>query len=788
MALVCGIIAGSVFSLPPVVGLGVAFFFLGHAWGFYGARKTNLSLFFVLLAVAASGTALCSLDDRNYRANALRRYEAEDYVDVAGTLLGSPGREPGRDVLLLRLESIRDKREDRPIKGNLWLTVPFLAGNRDRLELHSGDRVRASVRLSSGGAFKNFGGFSYDRYLQSRNVHRRAFTKSSLLVEKTGAPPAISPRASISRIRCALQKNLETSFPSPGGTDISPEGAVLEALLLGEDGRMDPGTVLSLQQTGLYHLFAISGGHIAIITFLLFSLFRLVRMSQRLSYLVLILFLVFYTLLVEGSPSVLRATFMTLAFLIGRLLWRDVRILNTIFFSAFVLLLANPSSLFDAGFQLTYAATLTIILFCPPLVRRLPHLPLKASEMTALSLSASLGVLPIIAASFNRVTFASLVLNYAAIPLVGLIMGMGYAFLPISAAFPGLARPLAPVLDFLVGLFSRLSHLLDGVPLLSYRVPSPHGWTVFCYYLFLGLLLLRPRFRGQRWLVAAGFSVFLVLLVSCPFSPSSPDLKVTMIDVGQGDSILVEFPGRTRMLIDGGGFADSPFDVGEKVVSPVLWRKGIKRIDFLVLTHPHPDHLKGLVAVARNFRIGEFWEAFPPEGDSIYADLVKALPSSTVRRRVARGFRRELAGVSVEVLHPGRDDVPGTMATDNDRSLVLRVSMGQTAFLLSGDIGSGAERKILEAAGEILSSVFKSPHHGSGSSSSGPFLERVRPKIVLISVGEGNRYGFPSPPVLERYRQLEAAVYRTDLHGAVEVSTDGQRTRVRTASGLSIWH
>jgi competence protein ComEC len=761
---------------------------LAAAWAFYIARRDGPAIVTVLLAVAAAGAALCVLADRAHESNPLHRFEAPDYVDVTGTLVASPGREPDRDILLLRLGSVREKGKTRTVPGNLRLTVPFPAGVRKRLDLHTGDRIRAAVRLSSGGDFRNFGGFSYDLYLKGRRIHRRAFTKSSLLVERIAGGSGRTLAGAVSRLRTALQADLEARFPSADGTDISPAGAVLEALLLGEDGRMDPGTVLSLQETGLYHLFAISGGHIAIITVLLFSLLRLLRMSPRASSAALVPFLVFYTLLVEGSPSVLRATFMTLALLVGRLLWKDVRALNTISFSAFILLAANPFSLFDAGFRLTYAATLAIILFYTPILGRLPRLPLKTGEMTALSLSALLGVLPILAASFNRVTFASLVLNYAAIPLVGLIMGTGYAFLPLALALPCLAGPPAAALKLMVELFGRLSHLLDGVPFLSYRVPTPHGWTVAGYYVFLGLILLKPRFRGQRLLVAAVFTAFLAALITYPFSPSCDRLKVTMIDVGQGDSLLVEFPGRTRMLVDGGGFAASPFDVGEKVVSPVLWRKGIRRIDYLVLTHPHADHLNGLVAVARNFRIGEFWEACAPRDDPVHAVLLAALPSSTVRRRPARGFRLQVAGITVEALQPAADALDAGGDAANDRSLVLRIAAGPTAFLLPGDIGEAAERRLAETAGDFHSSVLKAPHHGSASSSSAAFLDRVRPACVLISVGEDNRFGFPAPQVLERCRLLGAEVFRTDLHGAVEVEADGGRVRVRTASGLSIWH
>jgi len=786
--LACGIAAGPALSAPPPAGLALAGTFLAAAWLLYARRKSRAALVAIFLAVVASGAAFYALSDATYETNALHNYASEDYVEVSGRLLASPGREPDRDVLLLRVERLRDRGGDLGIRGNLRLTVPFDPVRRDRVRWHAGDAVTASVRLSSGGEFRNFGGFSYDLYLKGRAIHRRAFTKSSLLLERTGTglgPPFL---ASISRIRCALQKNLETSFPGAAGMDISPTGAILEALLLGEDGRMDAATVLSLQQTGLYHLFAISGGHIAIITFLLFSLFKAVRVPRRPAYFVLIVFLVFYTLLVEGSPSVVRATVMTLAFLAGRLLWKDVHVLNTISFSAFALLLANPFSLFDAGFRLTYAATLAIILFAPPVVRRLPRLPLGTTEMTALSISALLGVLPIIAANFNRITFASLPLNYAAIPLVGLIMGIGYAFLPLSAVLPGAAPPVAFVLRCLVEVFSRLSRLLDGVSFLSYRIPAPRDWTVLGYYVFLLLILARPRFRGQRPLVAAAFALLLAVLVLHPFPHSVRELTVTMIDVGQGDSILVEFPGRTRMLVDGGGFADSPFDIGEKVVSPLLWRKGIRRIDILVLTHPHPDHLNGLAAVARNFRVGEFWEAGPAVEASAYADLLKALPAAAARRTIARGFQRNVGDVLIEALHPGPDEGRSPPSADNDRSLVLRISLGRTAFLLAGDIGGGAEREIIETGADIRSAVLKAPHHGSGSSSSEAFLERVRPADVLISVGEGNQFGFPHPTVLERCRKIGAAVLRTDLHGAVECSTDGKRTLFRTASGLSIRH
>ena len=759
----------------------MSFVFVGAGWFFFAGRADRAAAFILVAAVAAAGAARLSIHDSKYQANALRSYKAGGYIDVSGRLYRSPGREPDRDVLFVDVRTVGTGLEEKPVRGRLRLSVPFVRETRRRLDFLVGDGIRASVRLSSGGSFRNFGAFSYERYLQGLNVHRRASTKSSLLVAKTGSAPAGSVRARVSRIRRGIQAELERRFPAPDGKDISSAGAVLEALLLGEDGRMDEPTVENLQKTGLYHLFAISGGHIAIINVLLFSLFRLVRMSRRASSLALAFFLVFYTVLVEGSPSVLRATLMTLAFLAGRLLWKDVHVLNTIFASAFVLLLINPSSLSDIGFQLTYAATLTIILFAPPLLKKLPRLPLKAAELACLSVTAALGAAPLIARNFNRVTFSSLLLNLAAIPLVGLIMGIGYAFLPFAAAFPAAAAPPAAVLGLLVAIFSRISHALDPFPFLSFRVPTPRAGILFGYFLFLGLSLVRPRFRGQRLAVLSGFFLFLLLLVLSPFRPSSPDLKVTLIDVGQGESILVEFPGRRAMLIDGGGLAASPFDVGERVVSPVLWRKGIKRIDYLGLTHPHPDHLDGLVAVARNFRVGEFWEGLPARNDGISADLGRALPPTVIRRRCGRGSHFEEGPVSVDVLHPPLDAASGPAQVDNENSLVIRITLGGTAFLFMGDTGTATEQALLEAGVNLVSTVLKAGHHGSAASTSSDFLAAVRPRLVLVSAGEGNTYGFPSPGVLARCRSAGAEVLRTDLDGAVEIRTDGRHLAVRTA-------
>jgi competence protein ComEC len=479
----------------------------------------------------------------------------------------------------------------------------------------------------------------------------------------------------------------------------------------------------------------------------------------------------------------MRATIMAVAFLLGKLIWRNVNLINTISISAFILLVFNPFSLFNVGFQLTFTATFSIILFFPRIIKYFPRLPLRISEILVLSLTAQLGVIPLIASSFNRVTFSSLILNYAALPLVALIMAGGYIFLPLSLASSFLAQLLAKGIESLINLINLLiscSHLLDGFSFISYRIPTPHLMTIIGYFLFFLLLLLPVKIKRQKLVIIVLFLVFFTVLISYPFPSLSKDLKLTFIDVGQGESILLEFPGHKKMLIDGGGHPEGTYDMGEQVVSPFLWDKGIKKIDYLVLTHAHPDHLNGLKAVARNFKIGEYWESFSSLESEPYKEFKRLLPSSISRKRLFRDYSHQEGKVRIEVLHPEKGEIY-VYTINNNQSLVLRISYSQVSFLLSGDMEIDAEKKILEHSTQIKSQVLKSPHHGSYSSSSQGFLDRVSPEIVVISVGEGNRYGFPDQKILERYKKIGAKIYRTDLHGAVEISSDGRTIIVRTA-------
>lgn len=783
LSLAAGILLSSLAAPPLAAGILPMIFCLACAWIFFLAlEKTAIAFAFILLAFFFLGSSMHTYQNDSFETNSLKNLKSDEYIDFQGRLYKSISRGRESDFLFLRVEKVAIHSEQKKMRGNLRISVPHTQEMSSDLELCLGDEIRVSAKLSPSQGYRNFGPPALEMYLKNQNIHNRAFTKSPMLIEKLRGGNRFSLLRIISIIRGSLQRKIEHHFSDPQLASLSSQGAVVEALLLGERGRLDPEISNGLQHAGIFHLFAISGAHIAIISFLLFSFLRFLRLPDRTNFILLIFLLISYALLVEGRPSVMRATIMALAFLVGRLIWRKANLLNTLSISAFIILVFNPAGLFFIGFQMTFAATLSIILFFPKVIPFLPRLPLRISEMFALSLTAQLGVMPFVASSFNRIVFSSLILNIAAIPLVGLTMAGGYIFLLFSMLSPFLAGICAKLIHFLVNGLIAVSHFLDPIPGLSFRIPDPPHFVVLGYFVFLGLMLIPAKFRLQKALLCACFAVFFVLLVFHPFPSYSKNLKLTFIDVGQGDSILVEFPGTKKMLVDGGGTPEDVFDVGERIVSPLLWQKGIRKIDYLVLTHAHPDHMNGLKAVARNFRIKEFWEAFSPENNRSYEVLRERLSDSTSLRRMFRGHGETIEGVKVEVLNPERAD-PVAPKILNDQSLVLRVSFGKTAFFLAADIGNDAEKIIANTPPSIRSDVLKSPHHGSDSSSSVEFLFAVDPRFVVLTVGKGNRYNLPDEEVVKRYQDIGARVLRTDRDGAVEFSSDGERLSFRTSCG-----
>jgi competence protein ComEC len=441
-------------------------------------------------------------------------------------------------------------------------------------------------------------------------------------------------------------------------------------------------------------------------------------------------------------------------------------------------------------------------------------LPIRAAlrlwEVALLSAVIQWGMMPLMAQDFHRVTLAGPLSNIPAVLLTGLIVPLGFLALVLTFVWARLAWVLANALGFCAGLLLTIVNWFSHWPRMSYRIPGPPIWLVVLFFAAFALLAatarkaaarrqtriarraLPPPIHPAEWISALALAALTILVATHPFAPAleKGKLEVSVLDVGQGDSIFVGFPGGRTLLIDGGGQPGSNWieghragmDIGEEIVSPYLWSRGLKKIDVVALTHAHHDHLDGLRSVLQNFAVRELWIGRDEQTPALASLLEEARSRGVAIVREKRGDHFDWGGVEGEILWPA-DSTPAPAAS-NDDSIVVRLRDGRVHFLLSGDIEKRVESALVEEHAPLAAEFLKIPHHGSKTSSTEAFLAAVAPRIGVVSVGEANPFGHPAAAILERYEQARVRLLRTDRDGAVTAMTDGQNLEVHTFAEL----
>jgi competence protein ComEC len=413
-------------------------------------------------------------------------------------------------------------------------------------------------------------------------------------------------------------------------------------------------------------------------------------------------------------------------------------------------------------------------------------------------------MVPVLAQDFHRISLAGPLSNIPAVLLTGIIVPLGFLMLTASFVWSRLAPALAHMVGVLLQMLLTTVGWFSGLPRLSYRIPESPLWLLLLFAVALVVLAsaaraaasLRKHRRTRRqlpapitateWLSGAALAILTVLVAWHPFPPSLQHgkLEITVLDVGQGDSIFTAFPGGRTMLVDGGGLEGSGrvggytsgTDIGEEVVSPYLWSRGLKRLDVIALTHAHHDHIDGLRSVLENFQVGELWIGRDEQTPALRELMEEARSQGVTVLHHAAGSNYSWQGVVGEVLWP--PDTGPVPEASNDDSLVMRLSDGNFRFLLSGDAQQKAEDSMVANGAPLAANFLKVPHHGSKTSSTDSFLAAVRPQTAVISVGEGNTYGHPAENILQRYETNSVHLFRTDRDGAVTALTDGRSLTV----------
>ncbi|HEX6209513.1 MAG TPA: ComEC/Rec2 family competence protein [Methylomirabilota bacterium] len=644
---------------------------------------------------------------------------------VEGRLVEQPVRWTAERARL-RVET--ERIDGAPRSGRLQLTAygPLPP-------LTAGQRISLPTRLHRPVGFRNPGTFDYSERLLREGITVVGTVRAERITTLEAREPAWPTRVKRWAVDAMRQELPPTS------------AALLAGLLLGERTDLPADVDAAFRRAGVYHVLAVSGSNVALVAATVWALLVLAHAPRRVAALGALLVVLGFAAVVGSQPSVLRATVMAVLVLLGLLLEREAAVLNSLALAAVVILALRPADLHDPGFQLSFAATAGIVLI--PLPRGRPAAALVVSA------AAQLAVLPISLAHFNQLSTIGVLANLAVVPLAGLatVLGLvavaaGLASAPLSGWFFAAAWPVLLLLRSTVAAAA-------AVPGAVIHLPAPGLAAVAAYVAALALGLMAWHRRGtHRRLARRLAAVAGALMVASALAalwpalrPADGRLRVTVLDVGQGDAIVVEGPDGSALLVDAGAGGPYRIDAGERVVAPFLWNRGVLRLQAVVVTHADADHAGGIPAVRDRFTVRETWDG--------------------------SGGPLPLGGAIVTPL-------PTVGESRNDAARVLRVDFGLASVLLASDVEAAGEQALVASGAPLAATVLKVAHHGSRTSSTLALLDSVRPSLAVVSVGPRNPYGHPDPGVLTRLAAAGADVYRTDHDGAVLLETDGRTLTV----------
>lgn len=718
----------------------------------------------------------------NHLRAVMSREDGRLYLE--GTLRHEPEKLVNRTRWQVAAERIWHPSGAEEITGDILVTLGMV-----RRDWRYGDRVRFWLRPLVPQNSGNPGGFEYATYLRRRGIHAIGFLDNDqeveLLARHSGAI-RIFVEDLRREIRTFIERNLSRDT-----------SGLLTALVVGDMGGIAKETRAAFTAAGVNHVLSISGLHVAMLGLVVFVLIRygaqlstslmlrlnLFKVAAFFSFLAVL----FYTALAGAMVPTVRSAIMIGVYQLAVLLDREEEVFSSLTLAALLIALVWPGVVADISFQLSFLAVLFIVwgmrkFYLRPASTR-DELPQErswlkarlrqASMHLAVPLLATLGTGPLIAHYFGHLSLAGFVANPLIVPLVGfIVVPLGLILGLFAVLAPQVGLLLVGVAEKLLSLTAWLVHLFAKLPLANFPVVSPNALEIAVLY---GVLVSLFAFtKKAHRMTALGIGLTLLAADGAYWwneRHQRKELRVTHLNVGQGDAAVIELPGSKVMLIDSGGTALGDFDTGEAIVAPYLRSRKILKVDYLVVTHPRIDHYGGMRSIVSEFSPQEFWSGAGRGQTSRFDDLEDALEQSNILRVTFNAARpcRRIDQVKICAVYPADKSEEG--------AVVLRLELGKLRYLFASDIDKRDEAVLVQRADEVRSTVLKVPRHGGVTASTAEFIAAVRPALAVISAGARSRNEAQRAVVLERYRQAKAEVLSTYDDGAVIVASDGNTLR-----------
>jgi competence protein ComEC len=703
-------------------------------------------------------------------------------------------------------------------------------GERPRA-FHYGQKVEVEAKIRTPHNFNNPGSFDNAGYLARQNIFWIATATPQASVTVSKGRCGSDFWTLIYGMRTRALRRIDALYGSGSGPSAEYNIGMMEAVLMGDSAHLQKSWTEDYRTTGTFHALVISGTHVALLAGLLIFLLRICFLPETAAILATVPMAWLYAVTAGWQAPCIRSAAGISLYAIARIFYRRARILNVLAAVAIGFVLCDPGQLFDASFQLSFISVALIGAFVIPIMQvttgpiaqalpdledrgRDPHLEphvaqwrvelrliaetinlatrlsiekclllvswvtrvlVFAADMLLISAVIQAGLALPMAIFFHRVSATGLSANAAAVPLLGVVVPLG--FLSLFTGWQPVAHWAACFLDI-----SRRAVAFHAALEPSWRIPDAPIWLEIAICLTLSLAAMRLFRPRVRWLFATAALLCTFVQIAHPFPPAIRPgvLEMDAVDVGQGDSLFLTFPSGKTLLVDTGGIPHfgnthkSNLDIGETVVSPYLWTRSIKRLDVVAITHAHEDHVGGLRAILENFHPQQLWIGAAPECDewNHIRDLAREFGVQVVPMRQGNGFG--FGGARIEVLAPVTDYQAAATPTNND-SLVMRVSFRKISFLLTGDMERPIEEELLSNGSITHADVLKVGHHGSKTSTTEPFLDAVHPALAVISDGFENSYGHPHRNTLAELQSRHIPALRTDQLGLIRVWTDGYR-------------